>query len=654
MKLRNPFNLLAVCFLFYCQSALSLGLGDARVHSFIGQSLEMRIELLTAPNDDLASVSARLASAEDFAMIGASREAISMPLFFSVREGEGGSGAYLLVTSRQPVNDPVLRLVVELNWSSGRLLREYTVFLDPPTVPAKAPEPDTARSEPPPEAAAERPAEPAEAPPPEPSPGREVAETAPPAAVADEVEPQASDETSAEPSLAEPNPDGGEYGPVRSGETLWRIASNYIGQANMDMNQVMLAIQRRNPDAFLNDNINLLKRGATLELPSASDVNEISRGRAHELVAQQEAVFRMRSSLAGSSTPLLAAESRVEPAASETVPDTGDSPQETLSRLEIVPASEEDLSAGQPGTGVVPGGEGSEEVERDLREELARSEEDLISERQQNEYLRERIDELEAQLAETERESDGLVADEEMANLEERLQAERLQVAEGADEAPIGAEEIDEAPGTIPAVTTSVPASDDRAWYSGATIWVIMSVIVIAGVVGWLIHRRRAEEYDLSAMAKGGTVATGLRGDAEEILRTLDADREEPSAEGAGAHKPASYRRGEAEDTVEFAAQGETAGDWRDQETAEGPEKRGEDDEDRPVVPLQRARRHREDDTDAQVLDENSSDPEIKLDLARAYISMGDKEAARAILDEVLGIGNKGQRSEAQSMMDEL
>jgi pilus assembly protein FimV len=72
------------------------------------------------------------------------------------------------------------------------------------------------------------------------------------------------------------------------------------------------------------------------------------------------------------------------------------------------------------------------------------------------------------------------------------------------------------------------------------------------------------------------------------------------------------------------------------------------------VVPLQRARRHREDDTDARVLDENSSDPEIKLDLARAYISMGDKEAARAILDEVLGIGNKEQRSEAQSMMDEL
>lgn len=652
MKVRDLTTLLAVCFLFYCQSALSLGLGDARVRSFIGQSLEMRIELLTAPSDDLASVSATLASAEDFAMIGASREAISMPLYFSVREGEGGSGAYILVTSRLPVNDPVLRLVVELNWSSGRLLREYTVFLDPPTVPARAPEPATARSEPRPEPAAERPAEPAVAPPPEPSPAREVAETAPPAAVADEVETEAP-ETSAEPSLAEATP-GGEYGPVRNGETLWRIASNYIGQSNMDMNQVMLAIQRRNPDAFLSENINLLKRGATLELPSASEVDEISRGRARELVAQQEAAFRMRSSLAGGSTPLLAAESRVETTASEVVPDTADSTQETVSRLEIVPASEEDLSAGQPGTGAVPGGEGSEEVERDLREELARTEEDLFSERQQNEYLRERISELEAQLAETAGESDGLVADEEMANLEDRLQAERLEEAESADEAPMGAEVDEAAPGTIPAVTTSVPASDDRPWYSGATGWVIMSVIVIAGVVGWLIHRRRAKEYDLSAMAEGGTVTTGLRGDAEEILRTLDADREKEPAEGAGAREAATYRRGEAEDTVELAAERETAGDWRDKEAREEPEERGEEDEDRPVVPLHRARRYREEDTDARVLDENSSDPEIKLDLARAYISMGDKEAARAILDEVLSSGNEEQRSEAQSMMDEL
>jgi pilus assembly protein FimV len=69
---------------------------------------------------------------------------------------------------------------------------------------------------------------------------------------------------------------------------------------------------------------------------------------------------------------------------------------------------------------------------------------------------------------------------------------------------------------------------------------------------------------------------------------------------------------------------------------------------------MEKARPRYDDATDARVLDENSSDPEIKLDLARAYISMGDKEAARVILDEVLNTGSEQQRSEAQTMMDEL
>lgn len=651
MKVRDFSTLLAVCFLFWSQSALSLGLGDARVQSFIGQSLEMRIDLLTSPNDDLDSVTARLASAEDFAMIGASREAISMPLYFSVREGRAGSGAFILVTSRQAVNDPVLRLVVEVSWSSGRLLREYTVFLDPPTVPVRAPEPATARSEPRPEAPAARQAEPADAPP-EPAVAVESTELPAPVAAEDEAD---APEAAVEPSSAEAIPDGGDYGPVRNGETLWRIASAHIGQSNMDMNQVMLAIQRRNPDAFLNENINLLKRGATLEMPSASEVNEVSRERARELVAQQEAAFRMRSSLAGSSTPLLAAESRTEAADAASAPQAVESDDETVSRLEIVPASEEDLSAGQPGTGAVPGGEGSEEVERDLREELARTEEELFSERQQNEYLRERIDALEAQLAEVEGEPAGLVADEEMANLEDRLRTERLAEAEASDEEPPAADAAGEAPNTVPSVTTSAAAGEDSAWYSGAMIWLIMSVIVIAGMIGWLIHRRRGEDYDLSAMAEGGTVATGLRGEAEEILRTLDSDREEEAAESSDAPKWATYGRSDAEDAAELSAERDAAGDGGDQDGAEEPVERADDDEGRPVVPLERAHRYRGDDTtDARVLDENSSDPEIKLDLARAYISMGDKEAARAILDEVLSIGNDEQRSEARSMMDEL
>jgi len=628
MRIGNSLRFLALCLIFHAVSAWSLGLGDARVQSFIGQPLELRIDLLTAPTDDLDSVTARLGSADDFALIGASRAAIRTPLRFSIHEGEGDSGAYVLVTSREPVSDPVLRLVIEVSWSSGRLLREYTVFLDPPTVPSRAPEPMTAGAKPQPQAATAGAGQEDI-----PDPGARTAPPPPDSTVQDGVTTPESTAPPLEPSEPEPVREvsaGETYGPVRSGETLWRVASDYVGQSGMDMNQVMLAIQRKNPDAFVSDNINLLMRGATLEMPSENEVDEISRQRARELVAQQEAAFRMRSSLASASTPLLAGDSRPDvprpaTANTESSPDAG-----SASRLEIVPASEEDIAQGRPGTGAVPGGEGADEIERDVREELARTEEDLISERQQNEYLRERINELEAQLAEAEGVSDGSVADDDLANLEDRLQSERLAEAEAEPSRPT--------PGSVPSVTTGASEEEDRPWYSGPLVWALMVVIVIAAAVGWIINRRRSDDDYFEDMGDSGSAVSRLAGEAEEILRTLDSDRTESDRRDSGP--------GDAEEFQQQEADVDRSGEDQQPDV---------DEEAEPVVSMDQARRqHVDDATDAKVLDENSSDPEIKLDLARAYISMGDKEAARVILDEVLNSGSEQQRSEAQSMMDEL
>ena len=68
----------------------------------------------------------------------------------------------------------------------------------------------------------------------------------------------------------------GEYGPVASGETLWAIARDWSAGTGMSINKVMIAIQRENPQAFLNNNINLLKRGAILRMPAISEVERIS------------------------------------------------------------------------------------------------------------------------------------------------------------------------------------------------------------------------------------------------------------------------------------------------------------------------------------------------------------------------------------------
>ncbi len=573
---------LAAASLSFSPAAWSLGLGDVTVESFLNQPLQVKIDLISRETDDLTKVTAKLASAADYELIGASRESISVPIGFTVEDKDGD--AYILATSSLPVGSPVVRLIVEVNWSSGRLLREYTIFLDPPTLQEQAPIPRIEQRKSPPAAVIAEPAEPAE-----------------PQASASPVR-----ETQPEAARAEPRqPADGEYGPVANGETLWGIASNWSRGTGLDINQVMIAIQRENPEAFLRDNINLLKRGAILRMPRVDDVRTISTSAAISEVSAQAEEFEGRKTAAPAtspSTPLLAEETAVpeeEPVQPETVePVLQDEPEliteepapaepELSPQLELVPPSEEsDLDSAY-------GFEESEEAGTDasvavtaLREDLARTEEDLITQQQQNEYLAERIKELEAQLASAEQDS---VKDADLANMESRLREERLAEAAAREE--------------------SAP------WYSRFSAWLIGLLVLAAAVIGWTLSRRGSGHE--SAVAAGPDESLReIKDEAEEVLRVLETPEEQASTPDAPA---------ETED-----------------EPAE-PVK-----EEKVVKPFGSGS------GEAEILDEESSDPEIQLDLARAYISMGDKEAARVILEEVGTNGNEEQREEAKKMLDLL
>jgi pilus assembly protein FimV len=283
--------------LFFSQVCWSLGLGDVRVESFLNQPLNARIELITQESDSLDTISAGLASAGDYELIGASLDDISVPLQFSITGSPGNS--HIVVKSELPVSDPVVRLIVEVNWTSGRMLREYTLFLDPPTFSQKAPVPsvEPARPEsasqqaPQPEAARET-DQPATA-----GPDRQTRPTAPA-----ERDSGAADST--DYGIA-----SGEYGPVKSGDTLWEIARDWSDGRGHNLNKVMLAIQRKNPRAFSRNNINLLQRGAILRMPEADEIDMISASAANNEVTQQSDAFKARRNLASPSTPLLAEES---------------------------------------------------------------------------------------------------------------------------------------------------------------------------------------------------------------------------------------------------------------------------------------------------------------------------------------------------------
>lgn len=609
--------MLAVASLAVSPAAWSLGLGDASVESYLDQPLRARIDLITSEGEDLSSVSARLASAEDYELIGASLDDLAVPVRFTIEDIDGD--AFLLASSQLPVSSPVVRLIVEVNWSSGRMLREYTLFLDPPMA--------SDQSAPLPRVDQRKTAQ-AAAPAPRPAP-----EPAQPAVT--EPEPQAPVATTSAPERAPAMPAGSaaaEYGPVASGETLWGIAKDWSAGSGLDINKVMIAIQRENPQAFLNDNINLLKRGAILRMPEFNDVERISREAAYsEVAAQEEAFYARQAGITSPATPLLsddraypnpepapryeepevevgradeevaepepqaeleAAEADAELVAEEQEPDE----PSLIDQLELVPpseASELDSTYGFEESEA----EGDTAVATQaLRESLARTEEELISQQQQNEYLAERIRELESQL---EAEPVDGVADADLAAMEQRLRQEREAEQAKALEQP---------------------------WYARFGVWLLGLLVVVAAAVAWLLGRR-------SGQGSGGGAIEDIKGEAEDLLRVLEEPEKSAEAEPEVAPVEA---------------------DEPDAEKAEEPASKDEPDE-KPEVPAAKPKKPKKTfggDDEASFLDTESSDPEIQLDLARAYISMGDKEAARVILEEVSANGSKEQQAEARKMLD--
>jgi len=534
----------------------------------------------------------------------------------------------------------VVRLIVEVTWTSGRMLREYTLFLDPPTVSQKAP---PARIEP-----ARQVTEAPSAEPTQPAAAEPATQTRPAATAA---EPDSMPAATVDYDAAE-----NEYGPVQSGDTLWEIARDWSDSRGHNLNKVMLAIQRKNPRAFSRNNINLLQRGAILRMPDADEIDVMSTAVANNEVTEQSDAFKSRQSTTSPSIPLLADESTAPE------PPVSDETQEAATESEFkesdfldkempgseTPASEiqdseavalepepEPESEPEPQLELVPPSQdssldsaaGFEESEdtadasvsaMSLREELARKEEELITQQQQNTYLEQRLSELESQLEES---REGTLEDENLSSMEERLRAERLAAAEQET--------------SIPKVITS--QSEDEPWYSRMAAWLIGLLVLAAVVAGWVMSRRGGFSEGMPDDVDTEEALRGIADEAEDVLRVLDSEDAEPgdAQTGEAESKDAEPGQAKTEDVaVEESDQAAAAEDEPGAKAEKGT-----------TVPAQE---------EAELLDEESADPEIQLDLARAYISMGDKEAARVILDEVIANGTDEQQAEATKMKEFL
>lgn len=381
--------LLALAFLLLpIAGAHALGLGGISLQSRLNQPLDAEIELRSVEPGDLEKLKVNLATREEFEQAGLDRPFLLASLKFETVQR--GDRTIIKVSTREAFREPFVSFLLKVEWPNGRLLREYTLLLDPPVVsregapPVQAPSAGGA-----PQMGSVQPAIPST-----PAPVSRV----PRAAQAPRVSSVAGDEYR-----------------VRRGDSLYKIARETITDPAVSSQQAMLAFLRANREAFINDNINLLKEGYVLRIPSSQEALSVDQAEAVAEVRRQVAEWRtyrqQRASESSGGAPAVAS-----------------APQP---RLEVVaPKSEAGAASGSGGEAAADGDTAN------LQRDLALATEAAEARRLENEELREQVTGLEEKLAEMQRLV--TVKVDELAALQARLQEAQ---AGGDATAPAGAEE---------------------------------------------------------------------------------------------------------------------------------------------------------------------------------------------------------------------
>ncbi len=247
--------------------AWSLGLGEIHLNSALNEPMNAEIDLLAAAPEELSALRASLAGREAFLRYGIDRPAFLTTLTFKVGKSKDGRDA-LLVHSSEAIPEPFVTFLVEVSWARGRLMREYTVLLDPPVyTPGE-------------NAGASAPVMGAAVAPAAPSRPAAVAPAAPAAASSAGAAPRSNEPVRAASASA-----GGTYR-VADGDTLARIATRVRAGAPGDTDRTMIALYRGSPEAF-GGNINVLRRGAILRVPNADQIAALNQQEAAAEVHRQ-------------------------------------------------------------------------------------------------------------------------------------------------------------------------------------------------------------------------------------------------------------------------------------------------------------------------------------------------------------------------------
>ena len=655
---------IASALLLAAGNAWALGLGQIEVKSRRNQPLLAEIPIISTTPGELEALQARLASPETFRRVGLSPPTgAAANLQFSLGSDARGRPV-IRVTTVAPVDQAVLNFLIEVDWGQGRLVREYSALVDAPRTASAPLQPAISA----PVVAApnvvQRPATQAPAlpvpPQPKPVPATPVpapqpqAEPAPPAvAIAPLPSAQPAAEPAPSPVAAAPAPVAtapAQYGPVKRGETLSRIAGS-LGLDGFSLDQTMLALLRANPDAFLGDNINRIKRGAVLRVPGSDERSGVNADEAALVVREQMQQWRQarrpvaqpesteaaaaaptdkQPSAAGTATRSVEA-GETTAAAKPTAPKPATAaPRRQQARLEIVPPSAPGKATGTR-SGTNAGGEGSM-----LQQQLRQKDEDIAAKAAEIGELKERVAELEK----LKQQQDQLLSmkDSELAAAQQRL-------ADARTAAP--------PPPATPATTAQAaqaaqPAEQPQSSSPMPWLWGSLGLVVMA-LLAWLFVRRTPKTTPKSPPRRGfdsSTLAASMAAPTLDDAPAIDADVDVDvdTAQAAAAEPAPATTVVDLADVPGTPAPRAEAPNWHSGWVKTTPP---------PPAPA-----------DAPVPRFVPQEPDLppppqasveqRMKLARAFLDIGDEHSAKELLRELLDGPDPAARTEAARMLREL
>lgn len=475
MMLRKLAVSLALAGILSTSNAYALGLGAIKINSALNEPLDAEIQLLEARKLNPLQIQPRMADIDEYVLAGVDKQRFLSDVSFKVFVGPDGNGRIRL-TSPNPIKEPFLNFLVELNWPNGRLVREYTLLLDPPVY-----NPVRQRLA----------AQPSIPPRVQPALAEPVRQVAPVQNIRTEVDRQRQVF-------------------VDVHDSLWGIADKHRPGESVTKSQMALALLKKNPDAFVDQNINHMKAGVVLNLPTLGEVNALTPQQAAAEVQRQNRQWKNRNQ-----KPV----QRAKPLVATVKPKKPVAPVKPVAEVKPVIADKPLIVAAQPiATQAEAAGSDSEaikaleDVRTALEQELDATNGELTELRADNELLKDQLSKIQTQLTAIQSTLDG--KDRTIAELEAIIeeQRDRLNVKEQGF--------FDKLMGD-PVLLASI---------GGGLIAILIAVLLLV-----FLRRRKAKkaddesDTDLAAAAAMGAAAVvaadAVAGDSDaEVVEPADAE----------------------------------------------------------------------------------------------------------------------------------